>query len=204
MRLINMYASDRSLTCDTHWAGVGGENRATQLVIRLDPTVMGDYDYYLRFCTSEQATRGGMTVTQKLDTAGGVLLFSLPSALMKPGILRVQLMVTNGEYTLFSPTLKGGLEVSKAIDGVDESLDPDTENDIDGQAEKEDYISFYDISEYAAKRATVGDFLVKFARAENVSLEDAGGFYASDNVEAALQELATGINSVAASLNGLV
>ena len=66
MRLINIYAAKDALTTDTHFAGYCGEERGAQLVIRLGEGMNEGFDYYLRFCTSEQAQRGGMSVTEKL------------------------------------------------------------------------------------------------------------------------------------------
>lgn len=112
MRLINIYATKDGLYPDTHFAGYCGEDKGAALVIRLGEGLAEELDYYLRFCTSEQAQRGGMAVTEKLNSSGKVILFTLPSVLMRAGVLRLQLVAAKEGETLFSPILRGGLEVN--------------------------------------------------------------------------------------------
>ncbi len=112
MRLINIYATKDGLFADTHLAGGCGDVKAAQLVIRLGEGLENEYDYYLRFCTPEQAQRGGMSVTEKLNSAGGIILFVLPACLMRGGVLRMQLVAARGKDVLYTPILRGGLEVN--------------------------------------------------------------------------------------------
>ena len=111
MRLINIYATKDGLYADTHLAGNCGDDKAAQLVIRLGEGLVNEYDYYLRFCTPEQAQRGGMSVTEKLNSAGGIILFVLPACLMRGGVLRMQLVAARGSEVVCAPILRGGLEV---------------------------------------------------------------------------------------------
>ncbi len=203
MRLINLFATDKSLTCDTRFAGMSGENHATQLVFRLDKTLMGNYKYFLRFCTSEQMSRGGMTVTGELNPTDGIILFSLPRTLTVAGILRVQLMVTDGSTTIFSPTLKGGLEIRRSIDGEAEGPDSFPTYAANGVPKDDDLISFYDIREYITKRATVGSFLKNFSTAESISLADEEQNYQSENIEDMAAEVATGLRGLNTSVSML-
>ena len=116
MRLINIYAAKDALTTDTHFAGYCGEERGAQLVIRLGEGMNEGFDYYLRFCTSEQAQRGGMSVTEKLDSTGGIILFTLPACLMRAGVLRLQLVAAKDGHPVHMPILRGGLEVNCPFD----------------------------------------------------------------------------------------
>lgn len=147
MRIINIFATERGLISDTCYAGGCGEDKKTALVIHLGGRLTEEYDYYLRFCTSEQAARGGMSVTEKLGKENGIIIFTLPACLMRAGVLRIQLLAVRENETVFSPTLKGGLEI---VCTVKESMGSDWAKGL---------ISFYDMAEYAACRRKAGKFL---------------------------------------------
>ncbi len=152
MRIINLRASARDLLPDTRFAGYEGEHKATQLVIRLDGDLRGKDGYYLRFCTATQANRGGMSITGKLNSDDNIVLFALPRTLTKAGALRVQLVVEQDGKAVFTPTLQGGLEIAEA--DKDTPIPPYT-------PEPDGLTTFYDISDYMARRSKYCAFLKK-------------------------------------------
>lgn len=152
MRIINLRASARDLLPDTRFAGYEGEHKATQLVIRLDEEVCGMDGYYLRFCTELQAKRGGTSVTGKLNSDDNIVLFTLPRTLTKAGVLRVQLVAEQDGKAVFTPTLRGGLEIREAEDGA---------HVLPYVPEPDGLTTFYDMSEYIANRGKYCAFLKK-------------------------------------------
>lgn len=152
MRIINLKATRTDLLPDSRFAGYEGEHRKTQLVIRLAEDVCGKDGYYLRFCTAPQAKRGGMSITGKLNSDGNVLLFSLPRSLTHAGVLRVQLVIEQDGKAVFTPALRGGLEIRELERGA--PLPPYV-------PEPDGLTTFYDMSEYIAQRGKYCAFLKK-------------------------------------------
>lgn len=142
MRLINIYATKEGLVPDSYYAGECGEDRAAQLVIILGEEMKGEYDYYLRFCTSRQAVRGGMSVAERLNSSGGIILFVLPACLMQGGLLRLQLVVAKGNDVVCAPILRGGLEVKCHIENCN----------FETEEQGERLYVFRDMADYAANR----------------------------------------------------
>lgn len=148
MRLINIYATKDGLYADTHLAGNCGDDKAGQLVIRLGEGLDTEYDYYLRFCTSQQAVCGGMSVTEKLNSSGGIILFVLPKCLMQGGVLRMQLVAAKGNDVVCAPILRGGLEVRCHIENC---------NFEAGEPGERLYV-FRDMADYAANRRRMSGY----------------------------------------------
>lgn len=150
MRIINLKATPRELLTDTRFAGYEGEHKGTQLVIRLDEDLRGMDGYYLRFCTATQVNRGGMSITGKLNFDDNIVLFALPRTLTREGVLRVQLVCERDGKAVFTPTLRGGLDILPLPDGV--TLPPYT-------PEPDGLTTFFDISDYMARRSKYCAFL---------------------------------------------
>ena len=147
MRIINIKAKKDGMEADTLFAGYCGESGQTCLAVFLDEELMGNYRYYLRFSTSEQAKRGGMSVTGELDCRDGLILYRLPYSLTRAGRLSIQLVVTEGGRGVYSPVLKGKLQVLCPVG----EKDPPEEKGI---------ICFKDFTQYLARRGKEIPFFV--------------------------------------------
>ncbi|MBO7162240.1 MAG: hypothetical protein J6W15_05415 [Clostridia bacterium] len=139
MRTVNIKAFKDRLESE-EWAAVcSGSGEEICLVFLLEEDLQKDYTYYLRFHTSWQAKRGGMSVTAALECKNGIILYRLPETLADTQHLGIQLLAVKGDKRVYSPVLKNGLRFLNYCPCRD-------------SCRGKGLLNFYDINDYAARK----------------------------------------------------